>query len=199
MKCPRCGYVESDESEFCSRCGNLIKAPQGKDAEKILQQIEEEQDETKAKARQSQQIRKAGIMAGAAVVVVIAAFVGFKIAQGPPANIVGNWSSSAYGGLLALLTPGTRLQIQGESGGHLNGTLTYSTLSVPITQSTVAGHHVSLTAKNGTYSIYYTFSGTVSKDGSSIDGVIEAHNTSADPPSVQSTQITLHKLTGSSQ
>lgn len=194
MKCPRCGYSESDESEFCSRCGKLIKAPQGEEADKVLRQIEEEEDESKAKARRARATRTAAMIAGAAVVVVVGAFVGYKVAQGPPAYVVGNWSSSSYGGLLALLTPGTRVQVQSETGGHLNGTLTFSTTSEPLVQSSVSGHHVSLTAKKAGYGTYYTFTGTVSPDGTSIDGVITAHNTSADPPTVKSDQLTLHKV-----
>ena len=194
MKCPRCGYRESDESEFCSRCGKLLKAPEGDEAEKVLRQIEEEEDESKAKARKSRQVRKVGILAGAAVVVVVAAFVGYTIAQGPPAQIVGNWSSSTYGGLLALLTPGTRVQIQSETGGHLAGTVQISSTAETIVQSAVSGHHVSLTAKKAGYGIYYTFSGTVSSDDKSITGVITEHNTNASPPTTKQNQVTLHKV-----
>ena len=194
MKCPRCGYRESDESEFCSRCGKLLKAPEGEEADKVLRQIEEEEDETKAKARKTRQVRRAGILAGAAVVVVVAAFAGYTIAQGPPANVIGNWSSSSYGGLLALLTPGTRIQIQGETGGHLSGTVQISTTAEPIVQSSVTGHHVTLTAKKPGYGIYYTFSGSVSSDDKTITGVITEHNTNADPPSTKQNQVTLHKV-----
>jgi hypothetical protein len=202
MRCPRCGYNELDESEFCSRCGRRLKAAPGTAegtpaagarAAAIVE--EEEDEETRLKREREALKRRAIIIPSAVVLAALVAFVGYRIAQGPPAKVVGQWSSSSYGGFLALLTSGVKIDIQSEtSGGRISGNFTFTSQPQPITQGSVTGHHIFLTTKKPNAYTYYTFSGQVSQDGTTIQGVVTVYTASSNPPATQKQAVTLHKV-----
>lgn len=169
MKCPKCGYVENDESEFCSRCGKLLKVTAEGEA------VEEEDEEAIA-AKQQKKRRTVLMGAGGVVVAALIVFGLTQVIHGAPAQVTGAWSDSSFGGFLALLTSGSdQLNIQAEApNGALTGTLA-ATASQTITKGTVRGRKVSVsTLKDGAYK-YYTFTGSVSKDGKTIKGVVTTY------------------------
>lgn len=185
MKCPHCGYQEMDDSAICSRCGKVLKAiGVGGEA------VEEELDESQIKALQQQKLKKIAVPIGAVIVAAAIVFGITQVTQGPPANVVGAWSDSPYGGPLALLSSGLQMQVKTEAkSGQLTGNLGMGASSTPIVLGRVSGHHIKVESK--TSYVTYTLSGTISTDGTTITGVLSKQTEGSTTP--KKAAETLHK------
>lgn len=156
MKCPRCGYREEDDSLVCSRCGKVLK-----ESEAVLS---EEHEEQVKQARQNTGRRNALIAGIAVVVVLVGGFGTYKLIVGPPAKLVGAWTNTGYGGLLALLSGGIKLQVTSETGGGvIQGTISDNSVTQPITKGKVSGKHVTATTEKPNAYIYYTLTGSIDR------------------------------------
>jgi transcription initiation factor TFIIIB Brf1 subunit/transcription initiation factor TFIIB len=188
MRCPQCGFREEDDVLVCSRCGHVFK-----ETGEVLS--EEKEKEVKAQKAATGK-RNAIIAASAVVVVLLGGFGVYKLIVGPPVQLVGAWTNSGYGGLLALLSGGIKLQVTAQHGGVIEGTLTDNNITQTITKGRVSGKHVMVTTKGANTYIYYTLQGTEDSQGE-LDVVVTEYNTDVTPVDKTSTSATLVKASSS--
>jgi transcription initiation factor TFIIIB Brf1 subunit/transcription initiation factor TFIIB len=186
MKCPRCGYREEDDAVVCSRCGKVLK--------ETGEVLTEEHEAQVKEARASTTKRNAIVGAIAAVVVIVGGFFTYKAIVGPPAMLVGNWTNTGYGGLLALLSGGIKIQITSEApNGQIQGTFSYNSITQTIEQGKVTGKHISLTTEKPNEYTYYIVSGTYNPSDQSIDAIVTTVQNSGNPPTKKTEAADLTK------
>ena len=186
MKCPRCGFAEEDTSLVCSRCGKVLR-----ETADVLSEEREEQVKTE---RANTGRRNAIVAVVVVVVLALGGFGTYKLIVGPPAKVVGNWTNTGYGGLLALLSGGMKLQISTEQSGKLTGTFSDNNTTQVITKGTVNGKHISISTAAPSHTIYYTVVGSTDSNGD-IDVVVTTYNTLETPPTKTSSSTTLTPAT----
>ncbi len=186
MKCPKCGFREEDDVLVCSRCGHVFKE---------TGEVLSEEKEKEVKAQKAASSKRSAIIAGAAVVVVLLGGFGvYKLIVGPPVQMTGAWTNSGYGGLLALLSGGVKLQVTSQHGGTIAGTLTDNNVTQTITKGRVNGKHVNITTQGKNTYIYYTLQGSVDSQGQ-LTAVVTEYNTDVTPVDKTSSSATLVKAT----
>ena len=189
MKCPSCGFREEDDALVCSRCGRVLK-----ESEHVLSEEHEEQAKQAAKDTGR---RNAIVAAVVVVVVALGGFTTYKLVVGPPAQMVGAWTNTGYGGLLALLSGGIKLQVLTETGGgKVTGTLSDNNVIQNITKGQVTGKKITATTETPTSYIYYTISGSIDANGE-LNAVVTEYNTDVTPVSKTPTSTTLVKASAS--
>jgi hypothetical protein len=186
MKCPKCGFREEDDVLVCSRCGHVFKE---------TGDLLSEEKEKEVRAQKAASGKRSAIIAAAAVVVVVLGGFGvYKLIIGPPAQLTGAWTNSGYGGLLALLSGGVKLQVTSQHGGTITGTLTDNNVTQTITKGTVSGKRVTVTTKGKNTYIYYTLDGSIDAQGQ-LTAVVTEYNTDVTPVDKTATSATLVKAT----